>query len=68
VLSRPEEFRWLAVGSVVSVGVSTVCYAGWVRGRRGHLIHWERLGKGCVGGVEKVRRRVGDSLSLRGRS
>jgi hypothetical protein len=28
------------VVSVASVGVSAGLYAGWVRGERGHLIHW----------------------------
>jgi hypothetical protein len=63
------------------VGISSACYAGWVRGRRGHLMHWDRLagfggkcrrGRVGRGGVDGGRRqgelwrRVGGSLSLRG--
>lgn len=49
-LSRPEQFRYLAVGSWGAVAVSVCLYAGWVRRERGHLVHWEVLGKGCGGG------------------
>ena len=45
ILHRPDQFRWLAAGSCCAVAVSSVAYSGWVRGRRGHLVHWER----CVG-------------------
>lgn len=47
VLSRPQDFKWLALISWVSVAFSTVMYAAWVWRMRGHLVHWERLGKGC---------------------
>ncbi|PVH87242.1 hypothetical protein DL98DRAFT_510104 [Cadophora sp. DSE1049] len=47
VLSRPQDFRWIALISWVAVGVSTVMYAAWVWKMRGHLVHWERFGKGC---------------------
>ena len=47
ILSRPEDFRWLALGSLGAVGLSTCMYAIWVRQQRGHLVHWERIGKGC---------------------
>lgn len=54
-LSKPEHFRWLAAGSVGVVAVSTVAYAVWVRGRRGHLVHWERVGAKCgCGRKERV--------------
>ena len=48
VFARPEQFRYLAGMSLGAVGAAAVLYAGWVRGRRGHLLHWERLpcGKG----------------------
>ncbi|CZT01617.1 related to ferroportin 1 [Rhynchosporium agropyri] len=47
VLSRPQDFKWIAVISLLAVCVSTVVYAAWVGKMRGHLVHWERLGKGC---------------------
>ncbi|KAL2067360.1 hypothetical protein VTL71DRAFT_1785 [Oculimacula yallundae] len=47
VLSRPQDFKWIAVISLVAVGVSTVMYAAWVGKMRGHLVHWEKLGKRC---------------------
>ncbi|KAH7403398.1 hypothetical protein BKA64DRAFT_722147 [Cadophora sp. MPI-SDFR-AT-0126] len=47
VLSRPQDFKWIALVSWLAVGVSTVMYAAWVWRMRGHLVHWERLGKGC---------------------
>ena len=40
--SRPDEFRGLATGSLCAVGVSAAAYAGWVRRRRGHLVHWDK--------------------------
>ncbi|TVY82796.1 Solute carrier family 40 member [Lachnellula suecica] len=46
-LHRPEQFKWIALVSLVAVAVSTVTYAGWVWKMRGHLVHWERIGKGC---------------------
>lgn len=48
VFARPEQFRYLAGMSLGAVGAAAGLYAGWVRGRRGHLLHWERLpcGKG----------------------
>ncbi|KAI8961736.1 Ferroporti-1 [Daldinia sp. FL1419] len=46
---RTEQYRWLALASLVSVLISWVMYAGWVRRQRGHLIHWEKLTQGfCV--------------------
>jgi len=48
VFARPEQFRYLAGMSLGAVGAAAGLYAGWVRGRRGHLLHLERLpcGKG----------------------
>ncbi|KAI1476152.1 Ferroporti-1 [Daldinia eschscholtzii] len=46
---RTEQYKWLAFASFVSVLISWVMYAGWVRRQRGHLIHWEKLAGGlCV--------------------
>ncbi|KAF7884246.1 uncharacterized protein EAF02_004582 [Botrytis sinoallii] len=48
IWSRQDQFGWVALVSLVAVGVSTVVYAGWVRTVRGHLVHWERVGR-CGG-------------------
>lgn len=47
IISKPEDFRWIALISTGAVGLSTGMYAFWVRRQRGHLMHWERIGKGC---------------------
>ncbi|TVY50111.1 Solute carrier family 40 member [Lachnellula occidentalis] len=47
VLHRPEQFKWIALMSLGATAVSTMAYAGWVCKMRGHLVHWERIGKGC---------------------
>lgn len=47
VLHRPEQFKWIALLSWIAVMISTVAYAGWVWKVRGHLVHWERIGKTC---------------------
>ncbi|TVY56040.1 Solute carrier family 40 member 2 [Lachnellula cervina] len=47
VLHRPEQFKWIALMSLGATAISTVAYAGWVWKMRGHLVHWERIGKGC---------------------
>jgi iron-regulated transporter 1 len=47
ILHRPEQFKWIALMSWTAVAVSTVIYTGWVWRMRGHLVHWERLGKSC---------------------
>ncbi|TVY46138.1 Solute carrier family 40 member [Lachnellula subtilissima] len=47
VLHRPEQFKWIALMSLGATAISTVAYAGWVWKMRGHLVHWDRIGKGC---------------------
>jgi iron-regulated transporter 1 len=37
--ARPAQFKWTALGSVVAVGGGVVCYAVYLRGVRGHLVH-----------------------------
>ncbi|KAI1352279.1 Ferroportin1-domain-containing protein [Xylaria sp. FL0043] len=41
---RVEQYRWLALASLASVVLSWCLYAAWVRARRGHLVHWEKIG------------------------
>ncbi|KAK7908087.1 Solute carrier family 40 member 1 [Apiospora marii] len=41
---RTEQFKWLSLASFVAVTISWALYAGWIRGQRGHLLHWEKLG------------------------
>ncbi|KAI1456918.1 Ferroporti-1 [Annulohypoxylon moriforme] len=48
---RTEQYRWLALASLVAVTVSWIMYAFWVRRQRGHLVHWEKLAQGlCSSG------------------
>ncbi|KAI9814369.1 MAG: hypothetical protein M1827_003224 [Pycnora praestabilis] len=47
VFHKPEQFRWLALGSFGAVVVSTALYSFWVWRQRGHLFHWEKIGKSC---------------------
>ncbi|KAI2472199.1 Ferroporti-1 [Annulohypoxylon bovei var. microspora] len=48
---RTEQYRWLALASLVTVIVSWIMYALWVRQQRGHLVHWEKLARGfCSNG------------------
>jgi iron-regulated transporter 1 len=47
IFHRPEQFRWIALISLVAVAVSTTGYACWVWNMRGHLIHFERACK-CI--------------------
>lgn len=47
LLGKPSQFKWLATTSWAAVGVSTAMYAGWVWQQRGHLVHWEKVTKGC---------------------
>lgn len=47
---RMEQYKWLALASLVSVVISLIMYAGWVRRQRGHLLHWEKVAHSiCVG-------------------
>ncbi|CAG8973616.1 hypothetical protein HYALB_00002181 [Hymenoscyphus albidus] len=46
-LGKPEEFMWIASVSSIAVGISSIAYAGWVRHRRGHLVHWEKVSQYC---------------------
>ncbi|KAI0009097.1 Ferroporti-1 [Xylariaceae sp. FL0662B] len=49
-----EQYKWLALASGVSVIISWIMYAGWVRGQRGHLVHWEKLSQGlCASEINR---------------
>ncbi len=39
ILNKPEQFRWIALGSFAAVGCSSVTYSVWVRQQRGHMVH-----------------------------
>lgn len=43
-LSRPSQFRYVALVSFVATCAGAVCYALYVRRERGHLLHLDRLG------------------------
>jgi iron-regulated transporter 1 len=43
IFSRPEQFRWPGLLSVIAVYTAGVLYAAFVRKRRGHLLHLSRL-------------------------
>lgn len=45
IISRPNQFGWLALISLGAVACSTGMYALWVMKHRGHLVHWERIGR-----------------------
>ncbi|KAI1443980.1 Ferroporti-1 [Annulohypoxylon stygium] len=50
---RTEQYRWLALASLVTVIVSWIMYAFWVRQQRGHLVHWEKLAQGFCSTARK---------------
>ncbi|KAI0899354.1 Ferroporti-1 [Annulohypoxylon nitens] len=50
---RTEQYRWLALASLVTVVVSWIMYAFWVRQQRGHLVHWEKLAQGFCSTARK---------------
>ncbi|KIN01949.1 hypothetical protein OIDMADRAFT_161651 [Oidiodendron maius Zn] len=47
ILHRPDQFKWIALISFISVITSTTAYARWVWKMRGHLVHWEKIGAVC---------------------
>lgn len=44
IISRPEQFRWLALLSLGAVACSTAMYTFWAMRHRGHLVDWDRIG------------------------
>lgn len=49
VWAQTEDFKWLATAGTVAVGASLLAYMVWLRGRRGHLVHWEKVRWGECG-------------------
>jgi len=45
--ARPEQFQWPVLISAAAVYVAGGIYAVFVRKRRGHLVHWEKVN--CAG-------------------
>ncbi|KAI5265069.1 hypothetical protein E4T47_08621 [Aureobasidium subglaciale] len=54
IFSRPDQFRWPTLLSVVAVYLAGALFAAFVRMRRGHLLHMQRI-SGCVTGDRKKR-------------
>lgn len=54
VLSRPQDFRWLGLGSLGAVTCSVAGYSCWVRGQRGHLLHLRQLHWKCFKGSSEL--------------
>jgi solute carrier family 40 (iron-regulated transporter), member 1 len=53
VFSRPAQFKYPTLISVIAVAMASACYSMFARLRRGHLVHLEVLSQ-CFG-PEKVR-------------
>lgn len=51
VFARPAQFRWPVVLSLVATCTASALYAGFVRARRGHLVHLSD----CVEGKKRKR-------------
>lgn len=48
IFSRPNQFKYPALMSVLMVFASNFCYTIYVRRRRGHLLHPEKLCGSCI--------------------
>lgn len=53
VFPQIGQYKWLALASLVTVGISWTMYAVWVRVQRGHLFHWNKLIQGFCFGEER---------------
>ncbi|KAH7319287.1 hypothetical protein BKA65DRAFT_556709 [Rhexocercosporidium sp. MPI-PUGE-AT-0058] len=60
VFSRPEQFRWPALISVIAVTMASSAYTLYVRVKRGHLIHLDMVTKlvDSKKGKQRERERV----------
>ena len=52
IFSRPQQFKWPSLISVLAVTTANLAYTAFVYKRRGHLIHTEKL---CHGRSDKRR-------------
>jgi len=55
VFSRPSQFKWPALISFVAVYLAGALFATFVRTRRGHLLHLERISD-CANGKTRKRK------------
>ncbi|CAF9929510.1 MAG: hypothetical protein HETSPECPRED_007373 [Heterodermia speciosa] len=62
VFSRPAQFRYPAVMSVIAVIIAGAIYAGYSRGRRGHLMH---LSPCIEGGRQRLIKQPDGAISIR---
>ena len=58
VFARPEQFRWPVAVSCAAVASAGGLYASFVRARRGHLVHFEKL---CGCDHHDIQKRRGGS-------
>lgn len=42
IFSKPEQFKWPALMSVVAVATASAAYTLYIRLRRGHVLHLEK--------------------------
>ena len=56
VASRPSQFRWPVLGSMLAVYAAGILYASFVRRRRGHLVHLSK----CIEGGKGAKGRTGE--------
>ena len=60
IFSRPDQFKWPALISVIAVGFAGLLYAIFVRIQRGHLVHLpkciasERLRRSRERGLDRI--------------
>lgn len=48
IWSSPRQFKFVAAAGNACVLVSALAYTAWMWRRRGHLVHWEKVGA-CAG-------------------
>jgi len=60
IFPRPEQFKYPVLISYGAIVLAVICFAGYVRKERGHLLHLSKL---CYGG-DKMQR-LNNSLNLR---
>ena len=63
--SRPEQFRWPVLISIIAVYAAGITYASFVRSRRGHLVHWSQCLDTAAGRRRKFSGPSYQRLSMR---